>query len=118
MDLVPIQTTELMKKMGEVPVFYEGLVTDIHMFKSHCVLELYLKAEHNPRFKKDTAIQMECLNVHRFKFEKKAFDLELMKIHDFDVKRFDKTLLLRIEDHEGNIQEIEFETIKMHEKTG
>lgn len=118
MELVPIKTTELMKKMGEVPVFYEGLVTDIHLFSSSCTLELLLKADHNPRFKKDTLIEIECIEVHQFKFEKRAYDKHLLKIHDFDVKRLENTLLLRIEDSEGLIQEIEFETIKMHEKTG
>lgn len=118
MDLVPIKSTELMKKMGEVPVFYEGLVIDIHLFKSSCTLELLLKAEHNPRFSKDTRIEIECILVHRFKFEKRVFDNALFKIHDFNIKRLENTLVLMIQDHEGHLQEIEFETIKMHEKTG
>jgi hypothetical protein len=118
MDLVPIKTTELMKKMGEVPVFYEGVVTDIHLYGANATLTLLLKAEHNPRFKKDTLVEIICLDIHHFKFEKKSYDRQLLKIHDFDIKRLDNTLLLRIEDHEGLFQEIEFETINMHEKTG
>jgi hypothetical protein len=112
------QQTALMKRYHEVPVFFDGQINAITLNQSDCELELLLKAMHNPRFKKDTLIVIRCLHVISFSLARAHFDSVLIRIRDFDVKRLDDGLHLRIEDREGAVHEIVFESIEMYEKTG
>lgn len=110
--------TALMKRYKEYPVFFDGQINAIHFQDHVCELHLLLKSTHNPRFKKDTQVVMRCHGVHSFSFSRRHFDSILIRIHDFDVKRTDEGLHLRIEDREGMHHYILFESIEMHEKTG
>jgi hypothetical protein len=113
-----LNQTALMKRYGEVPVFFDGQINAIHLEGSTCELELLLKKMHNPRFKKDTHVIIRCLEVSSFSWSRQFYDRVLMRIRDFDVKRFDDTLKMRIEDAEGTIHEVVFKAIEMKEKTG
>lgn len=112
------QQTALMKRYHEVPVFFDGQINAITLKGADCELELLLKSMHNPRFKKDTLIVIRCFNMTSFSFSRDHFDSVLIRIKDFDVKRFEESLHLRIEDREGVIHQMIFKTIEMHEKTG
>jgi len=110
--------TALMKRTKEYPVFFDGHIQQIHFVNQDCELHLLLKSTHNPRFKKDTQVVIRCLNVHSFSFSRRHYDSILIRIHDFDVKKTDEGLHLRIEDREGMLHDILFEAIEMYEKTG
>lgn len=112
-----LKHTKLMKHMGEVPVFYDGKVTSIHCEDTQITLELILQATHNPALGQDTCIIVVCHGVKTFHIQKKVPESGLLTIHDFDVKRLDDGLLLRMETIDHAMQEIYFTTIEMHKKT-
>jgi hypothetical protein len=109
--------TALMKPIKEYPVFFEGQIHTILLDHDFCELHLLLKSTHNPRFKKDTQVVIRCLQVHTFSFARRHYDSVLIKIHDFDVKRTDDGLHLRIEDREGLHHYVIFKALEMYEKT-
>lgn len=113
-----LKDTALMKRFGDVPVFYDGIVNALHLEGDAITLDLTLKKMHNPRFTRDTDIIVVCRGVKYFSFKKAHFNDPLFYIHDFDIKRLDDGLWMRLETAEGLLQEITFTTIEMHEKTG
>jgi hypothetical protein len=116
--LEPLKDTALMKRLGDVPVFYDGVVNAMHLKDDEISLDLTLKAMHNPRFSKDTRVRVLCHGVKKFSLQKTQPNKALFYIHDFDIKRLDDGLWMRIENAEGVYQDITFTTIEMHEKTG
>lgn len=117
-DVQILKNTALMKRMGDVPVFYDGIVNAMHLEGDTITVDFTLKKMHNPRFAHDTDIRLICHGVKHFSLQKAHFNETLFYIHDFDIKRLDEGLWLRLETSEGLLQEITFTTIEMHEKTG
>lgn len=113
-----LRDTALMKRFGDVPVFYDGVVNTVHLEGDQVTLDLTLKKTHNPNFRQDTRVIVICHGVHSFSFKKAHFNDPLFLIHDFDIKRLDDGLWIRLETAEGLVQDITFTTIEMHEKTG
>lgn len=113
-----LKDTAIMKRFGDVPVFYDGVVNALHLEGDQITLDLTLKKTHNPRFRHDTRVIVICHGVQSFSFKKAHFNDTLFYIHDFDIKRVEDGLWIRLETAEGLLQEITFTTIEMHEKTG